>query len=267
MFECPSFFPIGDRWVLIISPMRGRSNYFTGKFSDYRFEPERYEELDPGGCLYAPQVFRDDDGRWIMFGWLKENRLLAARHGWQGVQSLPRVLSLDENKSLNFAPCEEVESLRGDKKEFRDLSVKSGDSDLLADLTGDCLDITCQVDMKSAGGFGLAVRRSPDGREQTRIVFDRVSQTLSVDRSRSSISILPRKTARTTAFKLGESEPLELRVLLDRSVIEVFANRRACLTSRIYPKRPDSLGLGLFADGGEAGVNSLDVWQIAPVWQ
>ena len=45
------------------------------------------------------------------------------------------------------------------------------------------------------------------------------------------------------AFALAEGETLKLQVFLDASVIEIFANDRVCLTSRIYPSRSDSLGL------------------------
>ena len=37
-------------------------------------------------------------------------------------------------------------------------------------------------------------------------------------------------------------------------------NPELCLTQRIYPTRPDSLDISVFARGGEAILNSLDVW-------
>ena len=45
---------------------------------------------------------------------------------------------------------------------------------------------------------------------------------------------------------LAQDELLELRVFIDRSVIEVFANDRQCLTVRVYPGREDSRGVSLF---------------------
>ena len=47
-------------------------------------------------------------------------------------------------------------------------------------------------------------------------------------------------TVQAAPFRLAEGEALELRVFIDRSVIEVFANRRQCLTQRVYPTRADS---------------------------
>ena len=53
-------------------------------------------------------------------------------------------------------------------------------------------------------------------------------------------------------FRLAAGEVLELRVFIDRSVIEVFANGRQSLTQRVYPTRADSIGVRLFAAGGAA---------------
>ena len=61
---------------------------------------------------------------------------------------------------------------------------------------------------------------------------------------------------------MGES--LKLHIFLDRSVMEIFANRRQCLTQRIYPTRADSLGVSIFTSGGEAFLNRLDAWTMTP---
>jgi beta-fructofuranosidase len=56
-----------------------------------------------------------------------------------------------------------------------------------------------------------------------------------------------------------------LRVFVDCSVIEVFANGRLCLTSRVYPAET-SLGVGLFAQGGSVDVPAIDVWDMRSIW-
>ena len=64
-------------------------------------------------------------------------------------------------------------------------------------------------------------------------------------------------------FKLASGETLELRVFLDRSILEVFANGRQCVTQRIYPFRKDSRGVKLFSTGGAVTVKSLHAWDMA----
>ena len=63
-----------------------------------------------------------------------------------------------------------------------------------------------------------------------------------------------------------EEDELLRHVFIDRSILEVFANGRLCLTSRIYPTRSDSAGIGLFAAGGPAVLRSMEVWSMNPIW-
>jgi len=64
-------------------------------------------------------------------------------------------------------------------------------------------------------------------------------------------------------FSLKNDEKLKLRIFIDRSIIEIFANNRQCITQRIYPTRKDSTGIELFSKGGSMTVKSLQAWDIA----
>jgi beta-fructofuranosidase len=66
-------------------------------------------------------------------------------------------------------------------------------------------------------------------------------------------------------FALGPTETLRLHIFLDGSVMEVFANGRACLTERMYPTQPDSLGLSVYARGGTARAKSIEIWPVRPI--
>ena len=66
-------------------------------------------------------------------------------------------------------------------------------------------------------------------------------------------------------LELERGEFLRLHVLIDRSILEVFANGRLCMASRIFPTRPDSTGVGLVAAGGSATLRSMDVWSMNPI--
>jgi beta-fructofuranosidase len=59
---------------------------------------------------------------------------------------------------------------------------------------------------------------------------------------------------------------LRLRVFVDHSVVEVFANGEACLSTRIYPTRPDSLSVEVFATGAGAELTELDAWRLDSIW-
>ena len=115
--------------------------------------------------------------------------------------------------------------------------------------------------------FEISVCSSPDADEQTVISYSRDDGCLALDVSNSSLSpdFVGREEQRAS-LGLATGEALKLRLFLDRSIVEVFANSRLCLTKRIYPSRPDSLGVRLSARGGTTTVRSMDVWQMTPVW-
>jgi hypothetical protein len=62
-------------------------------------------------------------------------------------------------------------------------------------------------------------------------------------------------------------EPFRLRIFIDCSIVEVFVNGRQCLAVRVYPSRPDSLGVSLRSQGQDAELKSLDAWQMASIYQ
>jgi beta-fructofuranosidase len=54
-----------------------------------------------------------------------------------------------------------------------------------------------------------------------------------------------------------------LRIYRDRSILEVFANDRICLTQRIFPTRADSTGVAVKATGGACRLRSYESWELA----
>ncbi len=278
MWECPDFFPLGDRHVLLVSVYEDRplyTAYFIGTYAGHRFTPETLGKLDCGDIhLYAPQTMLDDRGRRIMFGWIQEGRAEEAQQaaGWSGVMSLPRVLCARPDGLLGIEPAPELESLRGRQRRYTEVALAPSGSGVLEDVRGDCLEIAAEFEpgeAAPAGGakqFGLKLRCSPDGSEQTSVLYDRSAGRLVFDRERSSLSPDAQRHAQEGALNLAAGEGLRLHVFLDRSVVEVYANGRLCLTSRIYPSRTDSLGMDLFARGGRAWLKSLDVWEMDSIW-
>ena len=111
--ECPLFFAINDKFVLITSPHRA-CDYFVGNFDPVagKFTSEQSGMLDYSDQFYAPNTCVDDKGRRILWGWV---RGFKDKRGWNGCLSVPRVLSL-ENGRLIQKPAPEVAALRTDEK-------------------------------------------------------------------------------------------------------------------------------------------------------
>ena len=70
--------------------------------------------------------------------------------------------------------------------------------------------------------------------------------------------------AQEAPFELSVGETLNLRIFLDHSILEVYANSRQCITQRIYPTRSDSVGISLFSGDGSVNVKSIRAWDMAP---
>jgi beta-fructofuranosidase len=264
-WECPQLFALGDRHVLLVSVWDDRPPHtlyavaFVGDYRDGRFEPERVERLDHGADFYAPAVALDGHGRRLAFAWSWEGREEAAalEQGWAGVHTVPRELTLTVDGRLGIAPVREVASLRGAVESFRDVPL--GRLDL--GTRSDCLELAATIAPGPAAAIRLTVCASPGGEEETAVVWD--AGRLAVDRSRSSLDPRSLDGVHGGPLDIGDGD-LELRVLVDRSIVEVFANGTFALTERIHPTREDSTGVALEAVGGEAVVRTLDAWELRP---
>ncbi len=285
--SCPDFFPLGDKHVLMfISHYRG-TQYYIGRYENERFYPERHGRMNwAGGPCFAQETLLDAKGRRIFWAWAADQRTrqTALRSGWAGVLTLPRVLSLAPGGNLAIEPAEELAVLRYDHRRHDNVKLAPDTEWALPDVAGDCLELALEADLAGATEFVVTVRRSPDGQEQTDIICDLAARTLSIDTTRSTLSpdvvqtwplpimnfffdnpLADGRTdvrVQTAPLDLPAGEGLKLRIFLDRSMLEVFANGRQCLTGRMYPTRPDSLGVSLAARGGVVAVRRLDAWKM-----
>ena len=253
--------------------------------------------LDSNGDGKLEPFLTDDRGRNIMFGWMADFRPGAAALfgyeraaqarpeernllAWASVVSLPRVLSLADDGTLAIAPAPELEALRLNPRRQTDMRVPAGEEVTLEGISGNVVELFLRIDPGAATEVGVKVLCSPDGSEQTVISCLPGERKLQVDFRRSSLAddlqYRYYESDREEAFpsagmvqaapvRLGAGEPLELRVFIDRSVIEVFANGRQSLTQRVYPTRADSTGVRLFAAGGAARASVVEAWDMEPV--
>lgn len=275
MWECPSLLNLGDKRALLISIQTAREDrpsytvYHSGPFEDERFVSESQGILVHGGYFYAPQAMHLDDGRYVLWGWLREGREQHAveEAGWAGVMSLPLAVSAGPDGRLAVEPVRELQALRRKHWHYGDLAIEPEPAALLDDVRGNCLEISAEFELTGDEEFGLLLCCSPDGQEQTRLVYQSALGQIVIEREDSSLSLDVDRGNGAAPVDLSADEPLKLHIFLDRSVIEVFVNGgRSCLASRIYPLRPDSLGIGLFARSGSVKLKSLDIWKLSSIW-
>ncbi len=262
-FECANFFQLGEKWVLIISvqwdQVPTNTIYMVGSLENQRFIPER-EGLYDAGYSYASLMHRDESGRALIYSWLREGRSAALQRaaGWSGVQAIPRVLSLDSQNRLVSQPAPEIEKLRRRRHRFAASDIAAGD----LPIRGLALDIEAEFDVRAAASCGIELAVAPDGEEKTAIVYERDLGALRIHRHYSQDVPEVDSAAQGLTHPLGAGERLQLRILLDGSVLEVIANGRARVTSRVYPSSAQNQGARVISP---AALRSLDIWEMASI--
>jgi len=268
--SCPDFFKIRDKHMLLCISHQLGSRYYLGEWKNEKFYPESHARMSwADEQFFAPESLLDDKGRRIMWAWLVDGRSKTAKEasGWTGTMSLPRVLDLDEDGTLLMWPPKELERLRYNPKELSDLTVKADTEMPLKDISGSSYELEINI-VPEAGAtqYGAKVCVSPDGREETLIYYDAAKKKLTVDtRKASSLtdpSMIRWKNVEAGPFELKPGEPLKLRIFVDKSVVEVFANKRQAITRQIYPSLRSSVGVVLFSKGGSVKVPKLRAWEM-----
>jgi beta-fructofuranosidase len=248
-WECPNFFKLGKKWVLIYSP-HGLVRYYTGAFDlrTYKFKPEHHGTLDYGSNFYAPNCLEDSDQRGILWGWIKD---FPAGKGWNGCVTLPRVLSVADDGRLLQQPAPELKKLRGTQLEqVTDLKLKDS-FQVLEKTRGHTLEILAQIEPGNAKSCGLKVRRSNDGKQAVTITYD--GKQLDVAGAKAPLTLS------------ADQRTLTLHCFLDKSVLEVYAGDGVCIT-KVISSGDDCLGVEVFAHGGTARITSLETWPMETIW-
>ena len=264
---CPSFLPLpshpdggpasNKHLLLFISHNKG-CQYYVGSYHDDQFFPDNHGRMTwVDNTFFAPEALIDGKGRQIMWSWLLDNPSGEKTKGWSGVYGLPRSLWLGEDGTLRMRPVQELETLRGSERKWMNPTSETK----LDGFHGDSFEMELDV-LPGTGRTGLTVRTSPDGKERTEIYFDGSKNELVMDTSHSGHD--GRMTIERAPLKLKAGDHLKLRVYVDKSVVEVFANDRQAITRRVYPAGTDSLGIRLMADDTGAKFKQVRAWTMHP---
>jgi beta-fructofuranosidase len=149
--ECPLFFPLDGKWVLIVS--QGRPvQYFVGDLDPktMRFTSQKRGVMD-FGSYYAPNCMIDAKGMRVLWGWVQD---FPKGKGWNGCMTLPRWLTIaSDGLTLLQRPVRELEELRGEERENDDLSVT--EDKVLDGVKGEALEIEARLSQGQAKEVGL----------------------------------------------------------------------------------------------------------------
>jgi beta-fructofuranosidase len=266
MWECPDFFPLGGKEVLLFSPIGAggvKTLALVGKRdgSGRRFRAEAQSRVDFGPDFYAPQTWLDGKGRRLVLGWLgnwAHKETPSGPFGWRGAMSFPRTLGLrKQDLALASGPAQEMERLRG-----RPIKPSAGTDRMGWTSLGEseALDLEAELEVPSltSGVFEIQVRRSDDGRAAIRLLYEAAKDRVTLDRT--SLDQGPKDPAEVPGNRKGSR--VHLRLVLDRSSLELFTGKPSAspLSAMIFP-RPEDRSVKFRAAGG-IKVRKLTAWPL-----
>ena len=266
MWECPDFFPLGEKQVLLVSPQDMLPEGFeyhngngtlciVGTYDEESgdFREEGNQSIDYGIDFYAPQTVLTPDGRRVMIGWMQNWDTCAIREPeepWAGQMSVPREVFLKEGK-LYQRPIRELELLRRDEVIYENVPVHGAVT--LPGVSGRCVDVTVRI--RPVSGLPLyhrfAVRFAQNEKFRTSVSYRPHEATLKIDRkfSGSRRAIIHQRRSLVPESQDGI---LTLRIILDRFSAEIFVNDGQKVLSSVIYTETSADGISFFADGDAA---------------
>jgi sucrose-6-phosphate hydrolase SacC (GH32 family) len=243
--SCPNMFKLGKKWVLVCISHRLGCRYFIGEFKNGQYLPEQHALM--GGLskrCFAPESLLTKDGRRVMWSWFFGGQT-------KGVQTLPWELELPEDGVLRIKPLRELETLRCDEQSAEKITAKADTDLVLKKIKGDHIELKLAVKDTGDKNFGVAVLCDDKGAGGVRITVNRTKGLLEVGTEKAP-------------FKLDKGKPLTLRIFVDSTIVEVFANDiQAVITDK---KRAAGAKINdrvvLFSTAGDLLFDKITAWRM-----
>lgn len=253
MAECPDLLLFEEnKAIFFISAMEytdEQGNFYPhitwmieGKmdFDHYVFKQTSIKQMDKGFDFYAPQSVKINDNEYWTMTWMQnwsgKKPPMEENHHWIGQMTLPRIISY-ENGSLKqkiqssiydqvTVTHEEENIVFSDKKVFRD--------------TVDFMSF--KITPENLEEFGVTLKNELD--ENISFHYSKVENGLFFSREQTHSPIQTKdgeSINRTSMLSVALDKPLEVRVFIDTSSIELFVNEEESLTSTFYVNQPFTL--------------------------
>lgn len=282
--SCPNFFQLGEKWVLLCISHPLGCRYYIGDWDAEaeQFVPQKHgrmnwrrDEQPIYGCgrridFFAPESMLTPDGRRVMWSWLVSAGHDGALAG-KTIQSLPRELRLPADGILRIRPLRELEAQRFEPVTLSDIMIAhpiTGHSDQvppssapmlqrIAELNGDAWELRIVITREQAARklFGFT------------LFSDGIGGGLSILlRPENGMLRVGTTEAPFAVADLPMGEDVELRIFIDKYLVEVFANdRQALLAAHLdYSGKP---GFDAFTVGAPTKIKTLEIWKLRPANQ
>lgn len=271
MWECPDFFELDGRYVLLISPM-GAGNrtaiYLVGDF-DYNTGKFTYVingNSDNGFDFYAPKSFKDHKGRRMVVAWANEWDWMPRwkdwgptyKENWCGSFNLIREVKLNKDNTLSFLPIEEYQAIRTEGTERTFLEV----SDIPFTISEErqACEIQAVIDLTSSDALQVVFSLKGNNEYHLDLILDLEHQMVTLDRNQADGWS---RGETHTELKKHDRNNLTLDIFIDRSSVEVFIeDYHTVLSSNVFAA-DNQLKNTVYAVGGTCRLKKLKTFQMA----
>lgn len=242
MWECPDFFELDGQDVLITSPQfmkaeglefhngNGTMCIIGRADASKKLTRKKVQAVDYGLDFYAPQTLEAVDGRRIMIAWMQswDNYITPEEFNWSGIMSIPRVLTLKNNRMYQY-PVTEIESYRKNKY-IKDMTIIAGESYIHL-INGRQIDLILKLKKAECSCFEIKLAC---GKERfTKITYEPMDEMITFDRTYSG---LHKDVQCIRKMKIDPfHENMEIRILMDKYTIEMFVDGgKYAMSSLVY---------------------------------
>ncbi len=275
---CPYFLPFGkkeDTRILLFFSHSSGSRALVGKYdkATHKFLPTKSVKFSSESVavssLVAPCAISDGDGGVYVIYNMGES---LSNRNRRGVLSLMRHITCGDDGELLVEPARQNDSLRRALLLEESFPLEAFEKKQL-DVRGKCLEINAQIDIKSARGVEFCVLSDDGGREYTTVsvTSGRNGGTpcgyITVDTSHSSL--YPDVIGRipdSTRFSWDGKEKINIRIYVDKCMVEVFVNGKAALCQMAYASLKESDGISVQALGACVSVESIKIYNMDTIY-
>lgn len=273
--ECPGFCPLpvdGDKknkkWLFF----GANGNYRIGSFDGTNFIPEtNVLQGDYGMNFYAAQTWSNSpDGKCYHIAWMPTKRLPGMPFEQQ--MNFPTEVTLRTTANgiqMYRMPVSGISSLYEKRESWNNRTIKKGDNPF-QEMNGELYDINLEIAMQQASSLDIGIRGAV-------IHYDAAKKSIkcgspSIDEQTLSQNWWsPKRINITSSNNMGEAPlspengKIKLRILVDRTTIEIFGNDGQIVITSCFLPEKDNKSYSLTSNGEILLVNA-EVHSLKSAW-